>query len=590
MEEKRIFRVTPHQGREGDVVRLDLESRIDDPDKIRVRVGDVDAAEVVIHSPWSITCQLCSGKPGKQPISILKSDQEIERHDAIFEHLGGRNKGQSKGDDTGNIQKNSPRGDKKPGDPTRPSSNWWMIHQSIEHNSYARGSKVVPLKDLWASTFADALSTSQPIVGDGKLIVGIFGNGPETMAALDVESGSASWTRIDMDAYVSGTPVAVNGRVYFVEKHHYAGPRLVCVRIADGVEEWNQALSANSQSGLAAAFGNIYLLTRDGKLSARSPLDGTMVWEATVDVGLGQTLSSPAIGFGRVFVGTRQGLRSFDATSGAQRPPTIVTPGNGNASAAIVMDVGVGNPAVVAIGDIDGKLWAYNPATGDELWTFDGDMPLWYTTPSVADGRIYLQQRSTLVALDPVSGTVVATSPDFGAETASASTATPNHAILITRNDKLVVLKRPGLSTVSTLDIPAHPEGDMCHPTIESGRLFINTAATDPWPAAHDTIRAYHKGCFIATAAYGSPLAPEVMFLCRIRDEHLRASPIGDYIIDIMENVYYRFSPNIVDAMKRFPWLRTTIRLVIVTPIVKFLKMLVGLFDRRGKIKMKSCE
>jgi outer membrane protein assembly factor BamB len=585
MEQKRRFRIAPLRGHEGDVVRIDLESQIKDPDQIRVRIGDVDATDVVVRSPQSVTCQVQAAEPGSRPVIILESDHEIERHDAAFEHVSGRRQHHSEADDPGNKLTVPAGGGEKPGDPTRPASNWWMLHQALEHNSYARGSRVVPLRELWATTFADALMTTQPIIGDGRLIVGICGNGPETVVALDLESGAAQWTRTGMLTSVSGTPVAVNGRVFFVETQYNVGARLVCVRIADGVEEWNQLLSASSQSGLAAAFGHIYLLTRDGKLAARRALDGALVWETSVDVGTGSTLSSPAIGFGRVFVGTAQGLRSFDAISGAPAPPTTVTPGNGNASPAIVMDVGVGNPAVVVIGDTAGRLWAYNPSTGAVVWTFDGDMPLWFTTPSVADGLLYLQQRNTLVALEPVGGSTVATSAQLGAESASAGTAAHGHAILITQNDKLVVLQRPGLSLASTLHIPAHPDGDQGHPTVEDGRLFVNTAAADPWPAANDTVRAYHKGCFIATAAHGSPLAPDVAFLCRIRDKHLRASPTGGRLLDVVENVYYRFSPAVADAMEQCPWLRAAVRLLVVTPVVRATRALVELPVRRRRAR-----
>jgi len=47
--------------------------------------------------------------------------------------------------------------------------------------------------------------------------------------------------------------------------------------------------------------------------------------------------------------------------------------------------------------------------------------------------------------------------------------------------------------------------------------------------------------CFIATAAYGTPLAPEVDWLRRWRDDFLLKSRMGRYFI----RAYYRFSPPI---------------------------------------------
>lgn len=46
-------------------------------------------------------------------------------------------------------------------------------------------------------------------------------------------------------------------------------------------------------------------------------------------------------------------------------------------------------------------------------------------------------------------------------------------------------------------------------------------------------------GCFVATAAFGSPLADEVFLLRRLRDEILAVSSPGRSVV----RVYYRFSP-----------------------------------------------
>jgi hypothetical protein len=51
------------------------------------------------------------------------------------------------------------------------------------------------------------------------------------------------------------------------------------------------------------------------------------------------------------------------------------------------------------------------------------------------------------------------------------------------------------------------------------------------------------KKCFIATAAYGSALAPQVVTLRAFRDDRLRQSRLGRWMID----VYERCSPPLAD-------------------------------------------
>jgi hypothetical protein len=72
-------------------------------------------------------------------------------------------------------------------------------------------------------------------------------------------------------------------------------------------------------------------------------------------------------------------------------------------------------------------------------------------------------------------------------------------------------------------------------------------------------------GCFIATAVYGSEVAPEVIVLRRFRDEALLPTLSGRIFIKI----YYAISPSIACMLKHLAPVRQCLRLGVLNPIVR---------------------
>ena len=62
--------------------------------------------------------------------------------------------------------------------------------------------------------------------------------------------------------------------------------------------------------------------------------------------------------------------------------------------------------------------------------------------------------------------------------------------------------------------------------------------------------------CFIATAAYGTPMAEEIGILRKFRDEYLVTNPIGAALVEL----YYRTSPPIAQFITEHPSLKPIVR------------------------------
>ncbi len=74
-------------------------------------------------------------------------------------------------------------------------------------------------------------------------------------------------------------------------------------------------------------------------------------------------------------------------------------------------------------------------------------------------------------------------------------------------------------------------------------------------------------GCLIATAAYGTELAPQVQALREIRDAKLLPTQSGAAFMSAFHTIYYTFSPAVADMERESPVLRAVVRGVI-TPMV----------------------
>ena len=80
-------------------------------------------------------------------------------------------------------------------------------------------------------------------------------------------------------------------------------------------------------------------------------------------------------------------------------------------------------------------------------------------------------------------------------------------------------------------------------------------------------------GCLIATATFGSEMAPQVQFLREIRDNTVLQTQSGSTFMTGFNQFYYSFSPAIADYERKNPAFKETVKIAI-TPMLTSLAIL----------------
>jgi hypothetical protein len=83
------------------------------------------------------------------------------------------------------------------------------------------------------------------------------------------------------------------------------------------------------------------------------------------------------------------------------------------------------------------------------------------------------------------------------------------------------------------------------------------------WWSEPQSFKVKTGGCFIATAAYGTPMAQQIQILREFRDEYLLTSPMGQALVGL----YYKVSPPIADFITEHPNLKPVVRAGLVPAV-----------------------
>ena len=88
-----------------------------------------------------------------------------------------------------------------------------------------------------------------------------------------------------------------------------------------------------------------------------------------------------------------------------------------------------------------------------------------------------------------------------------------------------------------------------------------------------DAVEPNGGGCLIATAAFGSEMAPQVQLLRELRDNTVLQTQYGSAFMAGFNEFYYSFSPVVADYERENPMLKETVK-VTLTPLLTSLAIL----------------
>ena len=286
---------------------------------------------------------------------------------------------------------------------------------------------------LWTTSLGGTeLAQFAPVLYDNVVIVPIEGAGKGWMLGLNAKTGATIWKRALVDNPFA-EPTIYGDNVYFA-----TGNYLYDLNAATGAVRWRTLLTPDPTAYYPGIYGPVAVsgggqfvvaASLDGWLYELNATTGALVWK--IQAGLGIYRGGPAIyngiiyvpegrtqdensgfdlvavqvsdhhvlwrvyggevirmtpgaGAGSVFVGGRDGLRAFDATTGALK------------WSAQTSGWDWGSPVLangVVYTTTDGELEAFSAATGEML--FRTTSAKW-SSPVVLDGKVY--------AVDPDPG------------------------------------------------------------------------------------------------------------------------------------------------------------------------------------------
>jgi len=162
--------------------------------------------------------------------------------------------------------------------------------------------------------------------------------------------------------------------------------------------------------------------------------------------------------------------------------------------------------------------------------------------------------------------TIIYTGGDAPKSVTCTSSETLVNGVCIENEPPELVTCTSSETLVNGVCIENEPEPTCGTGTIlKDGICVIDTSKTTP---SKET-----GSCLIATAAYGTELAPQVQFLREVRDNTILSTASGTAFMTGFNTLYYSFAPTIADMERENPLFQEVVR-VFITPMISTLSIM----------------
>ena len=218
-------------------------------------------------------------------------------------------------------------------------------------------------KTKWKRKVA-SLNASSPAWSRNRIFIATLS--PGSITALNAKNGKVIWKK-SLPSRAESSPIVIRGTVYFGSENG----TVYAYRAKNGRKVWTYHAAGAVKAGLAYADGNLYFGDYAGAVTALRAKNGSRVWSTGTSGASfnrsGHFYSTPAVAFGRVYVGnTDSFVYSFVASSGhlAWRHAT-----GGYVYAAPAVGTVRRLGPTVFIGSYDGNFYALDAKSGGVSWT-----------------------------------------------------------------------------------------------------------------------------------------------------------------------------------------------------------------------------